>query len=250
MKYNSKIIFTIVSLALAALACQAVGNIPSINDVTVIAPDVPDVPGNTAVPLPTQAQEPSANSDVLFEDDFSGGRTQWGTGTDADSAVEYLDGTLNFQIFTENYYVRTTANDKDYESVHMEVTVINNSTHSNTAFGLICNQQFIDDSYYYFVITPAGEYGIVKAALANPDVILTNNGEWGDSDLIAKDAASYRVGADCGNGKLTLYVDGQEIVSIEDSTYTTGGFGLFASSAVDVASVNVSFDDFVMTKLP
>lgn len=250
MKYNSKIIFTIASLALAALACQAVGNIPAINDVTVTAPDVPNVPGNTAVPLPTQAQEPSSNSDVLFEDDFSGGRTQWATGTNTDSAVEYLDGTLNFQIFTANYFVWTSANDKDYDNVHMEVTAINNGTDPSTAFGIICYQQFIDDSHYYFVITPGGEYVIAKAALANPDVYLTNNDEWGDSDLIAKDAASYRIGADCGNGKLTLYVDGQEIASVNDSTYTTGGFSLLVMSGVDVASANVSFDDFVITKLP
>ena len=252
MKNKPKIFFAIASLTLAALACQAVASGPSSNDLPDSPPEntsIPNIPESTAVPLPTQ-EEPVANSGALFEDDFSGGRTQWGTGTDADSSVEYLDETLNFQILTENYYVRTTANDKDYENVHMEVTVINNNTNSNTAFGLICYQQFIDDSYYYFAITPAGEYGIAKAALAQPDVFLTNNDEWGDSDLIAKDAASYRVGADCGNGKLTLYVDGQEIVSVDDSTYTTGGFGLFASSAVDAASVNVSFDDFVMTKLP
>ncbi len=248
MKNNTKIFLTIASVALAVLACQAVASAPSINDVPENT-SVPNIPESTAVPLPTQ-EEPVANSGALFEDDFSGGRTQWGTGTDADSSVEYLDDALNFQIFTANYYVRTSANDKDYENVHMEVTVINNKTNSNTAFGLICDQQFIDDSFYYFAITPGGEYVIAKAALANPDVFLTNNDEWGDSDLIAKDAASYRVGADCGNGKLTLYVDGQEIASVNDSTYTAGGFGLYVMSGVDVASANVSFDDFEMKKLP
>ena len=33
-------------------------------------------------------------------------------------------------------------------------------------------------------------------------------------DLIEKNKSSYRVGADCGNGTLTLYVDGQQIASV------------------------------------
>jgi hypothetical protein len=96
-------------------------------------------------------------------------------------------------------------------------------------------------------VTPAGEYAIAKASLAQTDVFLTNNDEWADSDLIAENADSYRVGADCGNGTLTLYVDGQQIASVTDSTYTVGGVALLAWSAEEVA--DVTFDDFVMTKL-
>ena len=115
----------------------------------------------------------------------------------------------------------------------------------------MCNQQYpITDSRYYLAITPSGEYAIGKAALAIDDVILSNNGEWGKSDLIAKDAASYRIGADCGNGKLALYVDGQQIASASDTTYTNGGITLFIWSGDKVDSVNVTFDDFVMTQLP
>ena len=247
MNRNMKVFSAIASLALAALACQAAAGAPTSNAPTDSAPGVPE---DTAVPLPTEPEPPADNSEILFEDDFSAGMNVWGTGTDADSAVEYVDETLNFQIFTNNYSVRTSANDKDYENVHIEVTVINNQTDATAAFGLICYMQFIDDSHYYFAVTPAGEYAIGKASLALDDVLLTNNGEWADSDLIAKNAASYRVGADCGGGKLTLYVDGQEIASSNDTTYTTGGFAVFAWSGPDSTLTDVSFDDFVMTKLP
>jgi len=82
------------------------------------------------------------------------------------------------------------------------------------------------------------------------DEILTNNGQWETSDLIPQNASSYRLGADCGNGTLTLYVDGQQIDSVSDSTYTSGGIALFAWSGEEVQTVNVSFDDFLMTELP
>ncbi|MEO8354478.1 MAG: hypothetical protein ABI621_01050 [Chloroflexota bacterium] len=257
MNNRFKLSLAIASLALAALACQAVTGQPDApaTDATDAVTENTSSPANTAVPLPAETDEPTAestvNSDVLLEDDFSSGRSQWGTGTDADSSVEYVDDALNIQMFTKNYFVWTTPNDVDYENIHMEVTVLNNATDSTTAFGFICDQQHpITESHYYFAVTPGGEYAIAKASLALDDVFLTNNDEWANSDLIAQDASSYRLGADCGNGTLTLYVDGQQVASISDSTYTSGGIALFTWSGQDAASANVTFDDFVMTELP
>ena len=247
MKNNLRILLAIASLALAALACQAVagGSTNTAVPADTVAPDV------TTLPLPTQPAASNSNSDVLLDDDFSPGRDQWGTGTDADSAVEYVDSALNFQIFKKNFIVWTTPDGTDYQNVHMEVTVLNNSTDSTTAFGFICNQQYpITDSHYYFAVTAGGEYAIAKAALAVDDVFLTNNDKWAKSDAIAKDASSYHIGADCGNGKLTLYIDGKQIASVDDATYTTGRIALFAWSGKDATTTNVSFDDFKMTKLP
>ena len=153
-------------------------------------------------------------------------------------------------VFRKNYFVWTTPNDTDYKNIHMEVTVIINDTDSNTAFGIMCNQQAsADDSYYYFAITPSAQYVIAKAETGETDIFLTNNDDWGTSALITKNASSYRVGADCSNGKLTLYVDGQQIASASDSSYTTGGVGLFTWSAVEATTTDVSFDDFVITEL-
>ena len=253
MRNRFNIFMAIASLALAALACQAVTGSPSApaaSTESVIENTI--VPADTDVPLPAQTDEPVPSSDVLYEDDFSaGGRTSWGTGTDTESSVEYLNDGLNMQLYKENYIVWSSPNDQKYENVHMEVTVLNNGTDSSTAFGFMCNQQYpITDSRYYFAITPGGEYAIGKAALAIDDEILSSKGEWGKSDLIAKDAASYRIGADCGNGKLALYVDGQQIASASDTTYTNGSITLFIWSGEKLGTVNVTFDDFVMTQLP
>jgi hypothetical protein len=189
-----------------------------------------------------------ANRPVL-EDNFEGSDSNWGTSTDSDSSVEYSNGGLHMQIFTKNYFVWSTPDDQDYENVHIEVTVLNNGTDSTTAFGILCHQQTVTDSFYYFAVTPGGEYVIAKAALAQTDVFLTNNDQWAQSDAIAKDAASYRVGADCGNGTLALYVDGQQIASASDSSYVSGGVGVLAWSGEEATSGDVTFDDFVMTKL-
>ena len=183
------------------------------------------------------------------QDDFSNSDSGWGVGTNSDSSIEYSEGVLHMQVYTQNYFVRTAPNIVEYENVHIEVTVINNGTDSTTAFGILCNQQSVDDSFHYLAVTPAGEYAIVRATAGETDAFLTNNDQWALSDLIAPDAPSYRISADCGNGALTLYVDGQQIASVSDSTYTSGRIGLFTWSGVDATKTDVSFDDFVMTKL-
>ena len=215
-----------------------------------ITANIPPPTVTADIPLPTETTIPSIVPDILLDDDFSAG-SNWGTLTDSDTSIEYLNDALNMIVYTKNYFVWTTPDDVDYKNVHLEVTVIINDTDPNTAFGMLCNQQAsADDTYYYFAITPSAQYVIAKAEAGQTDIFLTNNDEWGTSASIAKNRSSYRLGADCGNGKLTLYVDGQEIASVSDTSYTTGGVGLLTWSAEEATTTDVSFDDFVLTELP
>jgi hypothetical protein len=201
--------------------------------------------GCTAVQRPSQASPGT----VLLSDDFSA--PGWGTGDNPDNLVEYVNNTLHMVVYAQNSYVWSPPPDnQDYRNIHMEVTAINNGTDVTTAFGLICNQQAAEESFYYFAVTPAGQYAIAKATQGQSDVFLTNDDQWGTSDLIPVDAASYRVGADCANGALTLYVDGQEIVSVSDASYVSGGVAVFTWSGEEAITTDVSFDDFLMTQLP
>jgi len=203
----------------------------------------------TSLPAPENTATAIVKAPSIFEDDFSS--EQWGTGTDSDSSTEYADNALQMIVYTQNWFVRSWPAIKEYKNIHLEVSVTNNGTDTTTAFGLICNMQSSTDDYYYFAITPSGQYVIAKAAAGQKDLFLTNNDEWGDSNLIPLDASSYRLGADCGNNALTLYVNGQEIDSVNDSSYSSGSIALFTWSGTDEGTTtDVSFDDFLITKLP
>jgi serine/threonine protein kinase len=205
-----------------------------------------NLPTHTSAPLPTAPTAAINTGDILVEDDFSGD-TDWGTLTDTTSSVEYQNNALHMQVFRENYVIWSTPNDDDYGKTHMEVTVVNNDSEPTTAFGFICAQQQKEWSFYYLAATPAGEYAIIRATDGDSDVFLTGDGKWTSSDLIAYKAPSYRVAADCGGGRLTLYVDGQQIASVTDNTYGTGRVGLFTWSGDKASSANVTFDDFLLT---
>ncbi len=204
----------------------------------------------TDLPLPTVPTATSAVNinvgKILLQDDFSASRNGWGTLTDSESSIEYENDSLHMLVFKENFVAWSTPNDQTYTNTHMEVTAFNNNTDPTTAFGFICAQQTKDWSFYYLAITPSGEYAIIKATDGGSDEYLTNNGKWASSDLIPKEAASYRIGADCGNGKLTLSVDGKQIASISDNTYGSGRVGLFIWSGEKVSSADVTFDDYLL----
>lgn len=205
-------------------------------------------PTSTHASLPTPTIPVVNTGDVLLEDDFSDD-SKWGTLTDTDSSVQYENSTLHMEVFRENFVIWSTPNDEDYGRVHVEVTVTTNSTDPTTAYGFICAQQPKDWSFYYLAVTPAGEYAVIKATDGEDDLFLTGDGKWATSSEVAYQAATYRVGADCGGGKLTLYVDGKQIASVTDSTYGTGRVGLFTWSGDKAPSADVNFDDFLLTSL-
>jgi hypothetical protein len=213
MKKLSRVFLAVVMLALASLACNMLG------------------------------------SGAILEDDFSGSDTNWGTGTDSNSSVEYSNDALNFFVNKDYYFVWSTPDDVEYENVHIEASVANTSVDPTGAFGIVCNLQDVTDTSYYFAVTGAGEYAIGRYTLTSDD-ILTNDGQWGTSDAIKANEASYRIGADCASdGTLTLSVNGQKVDSVNDTMYLTGQVALFAWSGEQTDGTNVSFDDFVMTKL-
>jgi hypothetical protein len=203
----------IIVLALATLACA----VPSLDSILS--------------PLP--------------KDDFSNSESGWGIGTDGSSSVEYYEGGLHMIVFQPFYVTWSTPDTESYENIHIEASVTNSSPDPEALFGIICNEQGTTNSFYYVGVSPDGYYAFIKSSIVADDVYLKE----GTSDVISASASSMRIGLDCGNGTLTLYVNGQQIDSVADSTYTSGTVGLFAASDDQDNGADVTFDDFAVTKL-
>ncbi|MBI5943406.1 MAG: hypothetical protein HY864_03485 [Chloroflexi bacterium] len=203
----------IAVLALAALACAA----PSVDSLLN--------------PLP--------------KDDFSDSASGWGIGTDESSSVEYVDGGFQVNVYKPFYVTWSTPNTEVYENTHIEVKVTNTSSDPEALFGLICNEQGDTTAFYYIGVSPDGYYAFIKSSVALDDVYLKE----GSSDVISASAGSMTLGLDCGNGSMVLYVNGQQIDSVTDSSYPNGVVGLFVASDDQDNGASVVFDDFVVTKI-
>ena len=208
-KNNLKIFVFIAVLVLAAMACA--------------------IPGLNSLP----------------KDDFSNSDSGWGVGTDASSSVEYASDGLQMIVYTPFYVTWSTFGLETYENTHIEVNVNNTSSDEDAMFGVVCNEQGSTQAFYYVGVSPSGYYAFIKSSVALEDVYLKE----GASDVISASASSMRIGLDCGNSTLTLYVNGQQIDSVSDASYPNGVVGLFAASDDLDSGATVTFDDFVMTKL-
>jgi len=187
----------------------------------------------------------ACTSPNLPSDDFSNSTSGWGTGTDEKSSVEYTDGGLQMIVYQPFFVTWSTPGVENYENIHLESSIRNDSTDPQAMFGFVCNEQGTTDSFYYVGVSPDGYYAFVKSAQGQEDVFLKE----GSSDAVTASPDSMRLGLDCGNGSMALYVNGQRIDSVSDSTYTSGAIGLFAASDDEPSGANVTFDDFVTTKL-
>ena len=189
MSKNFKIILAIACLALAIMACNAVQNLSipgsgsggnsngNVNTNTIDNTNTninTNINTNANINANSNANTNSNNNTggsnpsgaALLTDDFSDSNSGWGTGTDADSVVEYVNGGLQMVVIKTDYFVYSTPNDTAYQNVHLSATVANNSSDNLATFGIMCNQQVTKDAYYYLGISPNGEYAIAKAAVA------------------------------------------------------------------------------------
>ena len=190
---------------------------------------------------------PSVDSllNPLPKDDFSDSASGWGIGTDTSSSVEYANEGLKMIVYQPFYVTWSTPSTEVVENVHIEVSVLNESTDPQAFYGIVCNEQGTTSSFYYVGVSPDGYYAFIKSADGQDDVYLKE----GNSDVVAATPNSTRIGLDCGNGSLALYVNGQQIDSVTDATYPSGAVGVFAASDDLDNGTTVTFDDFVVTKL-
>lgn len=181
----------------------------------------------------------------LPNDDFSSSSSGWGTGTDSFSSVEYLNDGLTMLVFESFYVTWSTPDAEVYENVHMEVDILNQSSDDKAMFGFVCNEQGATNSFYYAGVSPDGYYAFIKSSVVEKDVYMKD----GFSDVVTANLSNLRLGLDCKNGSMTLYVNGQVLDSVTDDSYISGRVGLFLASQEQANGAAAIFDNFAITKI-
>jgi hypothetical protein len=217
-------------LVLAGLACSALtgGSEPAPAPITD--------PGDPGEPEP---QEPASN--VLYHDDFSNPLSGWPTASDADKAASYTDGQYLMQAFTASQDVWAHPGE-DFSDVSIEVDATKHSGPDNNDFGIIC--RFVDDSNFYFLIVASDGYQVI-GKYQNGEAAYLSSEQMEVTDAVLSGTATNHLRADCVGSTLTLYVNGQQVSSVTDTSFTSGDIGLTVGT-FDEPNVGVNFDNFVV----
>lgn len=197
----------------------------------------PTVPSPT--PTVTETPVPTSTPDVLFDENFEGSGGAW---PPADEET-YQFGIRNgaFRMFVDTFFVDIwTVRGRQYPDVRLEVDLSKAGGPETGYAGLICRFQN-NGNYYAFVVDGAGTYRIfrksggVSSDLADPVV----------SAGAALGEAAHRLRADCVGNTLSLYVDGEMLVQVQDEAFENGQVGLLAGTQAD-PGLEVFFDNLII----
>lgn len=185
---------------------------------------------------------PSTFDDVLFSDNFDAPmNSPWDTRSSGNETMAFGDGMLVMTVNTSNtnYFSRSySVNEAD---VNIEVDTIKISETIENDQGVFCRAQDYDNLYSFAF----GTDGFVS-------IIKYQNGEitklfGGFIDTRLTSAQRNRLRASCIGSTLTLYINGEQVASVTDSTFSSGDVGVFTGTYVPTPVV-IGYDNFVVSR--
>ena len=210
---NKKVYFTLAVLVLVALACSFGG-------------------GNS--------------QQILFQDDFSNTSSGWDRTHNDSYSTDYENGGYRINVVPSSYAVLANPYQSFQNDVRIEVDTTKIGGPDDNAFGVICRYQDVDN-YYYFYISSDGYVGIGVDKAGTNTIISSSDGNMTSDSNINQGAATNHLRADCIGNTLTLFVNGTQVATATDSTFTGGDVGLVAQTFT-VAGTDLMFDNFFVYK--
>jgi hypothetical protein len=178
---------------------------------------------------------------VLFQDDFSDTSSGWDR-VDVDEGVtDYADGV--YRIFVNTDSTDVWANPGlNFTDTIIEVEATKVGGPDDNDFGIICRYEDTNN-FYSFIISSDGFYAIVRVEDGVQEII-------GSEDMMPSDAietgnVTNDIKVDCVGSTLTLYANGSQLLSVEDTAFASGDVGLLAGT-FDTPGTDIHFDNFVV----
>ena len=185
----------------------------------------------------------SLPEDILFQDDFSDDTSGWDRIDVPEGFTDYADGVYRIWVNTANTDVWANPG-KNFTDTIIEVEATKVGGPDDNDYGVLCRYQD-ESNFYFFMISSDGFYGLGK--VVEGEQILIGGEELVPGDNINTGNATNNLRVDCVGSQLTLYVNGTQLTSVEDSSFTSGDVGLLAGTFTE-AGTDIHFDNFVVRK--
>jgi hypothetical protein len=197
----------------------------------------------TTAPVASTPQDQTASSgSVLFQDDFARPISGWDRFRSAEGTMDYNAAGYRMLVNSLDTNFWSTPH-KNFADVRMEVDVGKLGGPDENRIGLLC--RFTGNDYYFFLISSDGFYG--AGIYMGGQAVLLGQSEMQASGNIKKGLAVNHLRADCAGDKLVFYVNGFQLVNVQDARLKSGDVGLLAGTFAQ-PSVDVIFDNFVVLK--
>jgi hypothetical protein len=162
---------------------------------------------------------------LVLSDDFDDPESGFSRDSDENRRYFYRDGHYGIEILKEDWS-NWTWRGEIFSDFMLEADV---TFQREGGQGGVIFRREGDHQFYHFTITSDGSYRLRKKTGRQvedwAEII-----DWTESPHITTGLATNRLGVVCEGSTISLYVNGQDLDSAQDTTYTEGKIGLTAGT--------------------
>ena len=178
---------------------------------------------------------------TLFYEDFETPTSSWAEKSDENREQGYLDGVYFISVTASDWIAWDTPG-YNFDDFSLQVDTLQSSGDAGNAHGVLF--RYVDgDNFYRFAITGDGFFSLFKQEKGEWEAII----DWRESVYINPAGELNHLGVFCRGDQISLYTNGQELVTVADDSFAQGDIGLFAS-AYDVPEIQALFDELWVTE--
>jgi hypothetical protein len=218
---NKKVFVALVVLVLVSMACS------------------------TTTVSKTNPTSGSTSGTILYQDKFTDSNSGWPHHQTANSTMDYASGGYRIYVTTTYLLVFAPSGHSFQSNVSIGVDTTKTGGPDDNSIGVICRYQDANN-FYLFAISSDGYAGI--AMYKNDTMYFLSGSQFDPSSAINQGEATNHIRADCVGSTLTLYVNGTQVNSVTDTTFSSGGDAGLLARANGTSGVDVLFSNFVVNK--
>jgi len=171
--------------------------------------------------------------------DFTSADSTWDTfiTSGSEALFRVQNGALEGAVIADRGYIWSLAN-RRYSDSSIRAQVRQTQGSRGNGFGLLCRTDEAGNGYY-FLISSAGQYAILKAT---PDAVDPHPLKvWTASEWLHTGSEANELEATCVNDYLVFFANGHFLAEVRDPTYTVGEPGVVLGAVEQ--TLWVRFDD-------
>ena len=178
---------------------------------------------------------------VLFQDDFASDQGNWLLESDLDATAAVLDGQLRVTIDSANLIAWAELAEHEFSDFKLTVDASQIAGPDNNSYGVVFRKQD-PSAYYRFDVSGDGYYALTRRDKTDGGKWTWITSDWLQSDAINLGASTNQIEIVAQGSHLTISVNGEQVVTVDDNAYRSGAIGLDAGS-FNEPGVVIGFDN-------
>ena len=240
--------FTVSALETAQAPSETIA--PSETETQIQTTNTPTVT-STSTNTSTATQDLSDPAIQLgtpaWTQDFSGNASPWDYESEQ-ASFQTSDGYLNLTARTNPNWHSWYFSSPRLKDAYVEATITLTNCSGVDRFGLAVRGSSDFQQFYFLSITCDGQWGFFRMS---PDVEIITLQAYQPTDLLRTGSGMpHRVGIWMKSSEFTLYIDGQEIGTLSDSTLPNEGYTGFLIAFANISGFTVKIDQLQYWSFP